>query len=200
MGTAVTLSHIVSAAASSSEAGFLNPSLVPAWSPTQQVQAYMNFSQMCPSHGLQCLTNCSSVDLFLGMQSCRNRLFQHASPVRSQVLKSAPVQAPLHSFTDPDRSLLHHDLPAGSKPPSDIHLLQYGILCGLHVDLCSNMHHHRLQGHSCLAMVFSTSCRGTSGQHLEHLLPLPHCSWCLQGSCSYVVSLLCSLAANTPVQ
>lgn len=122
------------------------------------------------------------------------------SPVRSQVLKSAPVQAPLHSFTDPDRSLLHHDLPAGSKPPSDIHLLQYGILCGLHVDLCSNMHHHRLQGHSCLAMVFSTSCRGTSGQHLEHLLPLPHCSWCLQGSCSYVVSLLCSLAANTPVQ
>lgn len=74
-----------------------------------------------------------------------------------------PVQDPLHRFTDPDRTLLHYQLRAGSKPPSDIHLLQHGVLCGPQMDLCSAVHHHRLQGHSCLAMVFNTVCRGTSG-------------------------------------
>jgi len=130
------------------------------------------------------------------VQSFRNRLLQHGSPMGSQVLPANLLQHGLHSLhgaTDPVRSLLQHGLPKGSQPPlGHIHLLWNGVLQGLQVDICSTVdlnglqgdslsHHdllHRLQGNICSG-IWGTSpsfctdlgvCRAVS---LTPLLRLP---------------------------
>ena len=103
----------------------------------------MNLSNMSPSHRLQFFTNCSSMGAFPWEQSFRNRLLQHGSLTRSQVLPA---------------NLLQHGLPMGSQPPSGIHVFWHGILHRLQMDLCSTLDLHGLQGHGCLTM----GCRGIS--------------------------------------
>jgi len=54
----------------------------------------------------------------------------------------------LHGSTGPAMSLLQCGLPTGSQPASGIHLPWRGVLRGLHVEICSTMDLHGLQGHS----------------------------------------------------
>jgi len=52
----------------------------------------------------------------------------------------------LHGSTGPGRNLLQHGLHTGSLPPSDIHLLWCGVLHALQVEICSSVDLHGLQG------------------------------------------------------
>ena len=54
----------------------------------------------------------------------------------------------LHRSTGPARSLIQHELPTGSQPPSGIHLLWHGVLHRVQVDIWSTMDLHGLQGDS----------------------------------------------------
>ena len=110
-----------------------------------------NFSNASPSHGLPFSMNCSSMGHSHGAQSFRNRLLQRGFPIELQVLPINLLQhglLSLHRSTGPGRSLLQHGLLAGSQPPSGTHLLQYGVLNRLQVDVCSTMDLHELQGDS----------------------------------------------------
>jgi len=64
-----------------------------------------------------------------------------------------------HRATGPARSLLQRGLSMGSQPPLGIHLLQHEVLRGMHVDICSTVDIHGLQGATCLTMVFPMGCR-----------------------------------------
>jgi len=72
MRVAVSSSHIVSAASSSSHS-----SPAPAWGPSHRRQFSTKFSYMGPSHRLQFSTNCSSVGPFHGVQSFRGHKSCH---------------------------------------------------------------------------------------------------------------------------
>lgn len=76
--------QVISATASSSERGTLPCFLVGC--PSHRTQSSRNFSNMNLSQGLQFFTNCSSVDPFHGVQSCRNKLLWCGSPTGTQVL------------------------------------------------------------------------------------------------------------------
>jgi len=166
MEVAVSSSHVVSAAVSSSGEGLLT--LCPCSSvgplPWETILHY--FSNASPSHGLQFFTNCSSVGPCHRVQSFRNRLLQCGSPTGSHALPAnllqrgsprgrkpcqetcSSVGSSLHGSTSPGRILLQHGIPMGSQPPSGIHLLWRGVLHELQVEICSTMDLHGLQGHS----------------------------------------------------
>lgn len=105
---------------------------------------------------------CTRVCPFHGVQSFRNTLFHCGCPMESQGLPQHLIQHGLLSM-DLTRSLLQPRLPRGSKTPSGIHLLRWGVLHGLQMDLCSTMalcrlqrdslthqgRHHGLQGNLC---------------------------------------------------
>ncbi|KAK4830649.1 hypothetical protein QYF61_012492 [Mycteria americana] len=133
MGVAVSSSHVVSAAPSSSGKGLLTLFPAPEWGPSHERQSCTNFSNVSPSRGLQFFMDCSGMRPFHGVQSFRNRLLQHGSPAGSQVLPA---------------KLLQCGLPMGSQPPLGIHLLQRGVLHGLQVHICSTVNLHGLQGDS----------------------------------------------------
>jgi len=138
----------------------------PMWGPSHARQSSTNCSNVSPSHGLQVFTNCSTVGPFHRLQPFRNRLLQCGSTMGSQVLPASLLWGGilfLHGSTGPARSLLLHELPMGSQPPSGTHLLRCGVLCALQVEICSTVdlhglqvdnlpHHgllHRLQGNLC---------------------------------------------------
>jgi len=125
MGFAVSSSHIISAAPSSSHS-----SPVPAWDPSHGTQSSVNFSNMSPSYGLQFFMNCSSVGPFHGVQSFGTWLLQR------------------WSSTGPASSLLQRGLSTGSQHHLGIHLLLCGVLRGRQVDVCSTVDLHGLQGDS----------------------------------------------------
>jgi len=91
----VSSSQVVSAASSSSRGGFLL--LFPCSSvgciPLETV--LHELLQHESSHGLQLFTNYSIIGLFQGVQSFRNRVFQHGSPTGSQVLPGNLLQCGL---------------------------------------------------------------------------------------------------------
>ncbi|KAK4818814.1 hypothetical protein QYF61_019743 [Mycteria americana] len=87
--------------------------------PSHRRQSSTNFSNVGPSHSLQFFKNCSSVVPFHRVQSFRN--------------KTAPAWLP-SGVTVPARSLLQRRLSMGSQLPlGHIHLLQHGVLYGLHL-------------------------------------------------------------------
>jgi len=92
-GIAVSSSHIVSAAPSSS-----NSSQAPAWSPSHGKDSSMNYTNMGPSHGLQFFMSCFRVGPFHRVQSFRNRLLQRGSPMGSQALSGNLLQHGLLSI------------------------------------------------------------------------------------------------------
>lgn len=151
MGTNIILSYIVSAAPFSSEAGLLIPSLFqhgvlpmgcrPTWIfPTYVFPLDSSASWTAPV---------LPQDAVLQQQSV-------LACVPCEVTSPAPVQALLHSFTDPDRSLLHHKLPAGSKSPSDVLLLQHGVPLWAADGSRSTVH--------------PIGCKGTATYGLQHSL------------------------------
>ena len=162
MGIAVSLSHILSSASSSSLSF-----LAPVWSSSCRRQSSTDFSSMSPSHGLQFFMNYSRICPFHGVQSFRSRLFQRASPAGSQVLPAnllqhgllfpwvhrscqqpAPAQA-LHGVT---ASFEHPPAPAWGPPrAAGGHLLHRGRPWAAGGQSTS---------------VFSTGCRGISAQVL----------------------------------
>jgi len=134
MGVALSSSHVVSVASSSSGEDSSHSAPAPAWLPT---------TGYSPSE-----TDCCSVGLLRGHKPCQ----QTSSSVGSSLLGS----------TGPASSLLQHGLPTASQSPSGIHLLWCGILLGcrwISVPLQISM---SCRAKACLAMVFSMGCRGIS--------------------------------------
>ena len=94
-----------------------------------------------PSHNLQFLMSCSSVDLFHGVQSYRSSLLQFGSLMELQVLPTNLFQ---HGLFSPH---LHGSLP-GAYSISGLpwlslhqaHLCQCGPLHGLHMDFCFHIY------------------------------------------------------------
>jgi len=103
------------------------------------------------------LTNCSRVDLYPGVQSFRNRLFQHGPPTRSQVLpvNLSSVDSCLHGSTGPARS-------TGCPWGHSLLWISTGLWSSMgcrwrSVPLWTSM---GCSGTTCLTMVLSTGCRG----------------------------------------
>jgi len=169
MEVAVSSSHIVSAAPSSSGGGLLT--LFPCSSmgslPGQTVLheflqhgsfpwatvLHKLFQHVVPSMGCSPSgTDCSSVGSPWGHKSCQETF--------------SIVGSSLHGSTGPGRSLIQHRLPTGSQPPSGIHLMRHGVFPRLQVDICSTMHLHGLQGdslphHGLLHRLQGNLCSGT---------------------------------------
>ena len=88
-------------------------------------QSSANLSNLSPSHGLHCSTNCSSAGPFHGVQPFRNTPLQWGSPAGSQLLPAELLQPgllspPLHSSTAPLATApleAEGGLPTGSQPP-----------------------------------------------------------------------------------
>jgi len=93
MGVVVILSCIVSAAHSSSHCA---PML--AGDPSHGRQSSMNYSNVGPSNGLPFFMSISSMGPFHRVQSFRNRLLQHGSPMGPQAL---PANLLRHGFLSP---------------------------------------------------------------------------------------------------
>lgn len=98
------------------------------------------------------------------MQSFRSRLLQCGSAMGSQVLQAHLLQqSPLSmghiSYKEP---ALARGLPMASQPPLGFHQLLCSILHGIQINLCSTVDFQRLQGHSCLTVIFTTGSRGMS--------------------------------------
>lgn len=145
----------------------------------------MNFSRISPSHGLQFLTNCSSMGPSQGLHSFRYRLLWCGSPIGSPVLPASPLVC---GFLSP---WVH--MPSQEPVPG---WASHGVTVSAgHIrDLGSSMGYRST---AWLTMVFPTACRGSA--HLQHLDPLLllllHSPWCLQSCCFHIFSILCYLVA-----
>jgi len=134
MRVAVSSSHVVPAAPSSSEGGFLTLFPCSSMGSLPQETVLHKMLQCGPFPRMQSLRNCCSVGPLWGHKSC---------------LKTcSSVSSSLHGSTGPGRSLLQHRLFTVSQPPSGIHQLQRGVLHRLQVDICSTVDLHGLQRHS----------------------------------------------------
>jgi len=174
-GLAVSLSHVLSAAPSSS---LSSPASV--WGPTHGRQSSINFSNAGPSHRLQFFTNCSSMGPF------------HVSFPRGLVLQeqTAAVWVP-HEVTGPARkpALVWASLHGVTASFWSMHLLQCGVLHGLQVDICSTMDlqglqgdslphhglHHGLQGNFCSSTWSTSLLSFFTDLGVHRVVPLTYC-------------------------
>jgi len=134
----------------------------------------MNFSNVCPSHGLQLFTNCPSVGPSHGVQSFRNRLLQRGSPMGSHTLSANLLRCGLlsprvrRSWQEPAPARAPHGVTASFRHPpapawGPFHRLQVENLLhvGLHGVQGDNLPHHglhhKLQGKVLCSGISSTS-------------------------------------------
>jgi len=152
MGVAVSSSHLVSAAPSSSGGGLLT---------------------LCPCSSVRSLPRETVLH-----ELPQRGSFPRAAVLQEQ---AAPVWVPprqghkpcqqtcsgmgtsLHGSISPGRSLLQRGLPTESQPPSGIHLLWHGVpSTGCRWRSAPPWTSMGCRGTACLTMVFSTGCRGIS--------------------------------------
>ena len=143
--------HIVSAAPSCSGGDSSHSAPAQTWRPSHRRQFSTNFASMGASRELQFFMDCYTVGPSRWVQFFRNRLLQCGSPAWSQVLpanllRHGLVSPWLHrSWQEPAPARASHRVTASF---GCIHLLQCGVLQGLHVDICSTIDIHELQGDS----------------------------------------------------
>jgi len=140
MGVAVSSSHVVSAASSSSLSA-----PAPAWLPSHGRQFFMNFSSVSPSHGAQ---------------SFRNRLLQRGSSRGHKPCQQtcSGVGSSLHGSAGPGRSLLQRGAPHSLLRAFTCSGVGSSLGCAwrsapLWASMCC-------RGTACLTRVCSAGCRG----------------------------------------
>jgi len=128
MGVAVSSSHVVSAAPSSSGGRLFTLFPCSSVKSLSREAVLHKFPNVSPSHGLQLFTNCPRVGPSHGVQSFRNRLLQRGSPTGSQAVLVNLLRRGLLSpwvrrtWQEPAPARVPHGVTASSG----IHLLWHG--------------------------------------------------------------------------
>jgi len=200
---------IHSSRTASATSSSLHYSPVPTWGPSHGRQS-TKFSSVSPSHGLQFFVTVPVWALFMcpfyRLQSFRNELLQHGSPVGSQVLPANLLQrgawAPV--FTGPQvlpkacssaESPYGHSLPWPSTCSSIVlqNLTMQVSICFL---LLTSM---GCMGTACLTMVFTTGCGGISAPAPGAPLPHPSSLTLVSAGLFHTFSLFSSGCCHFPL-
>lgn len=152
----------------------------PEWGPSYRTQSSINFSSVNLFHRLH-FCCCSSVCSFHGVKFFRSTLLHCGSPTGSCVLPADLLQCRL-LFLKIHRPCQR---PAAAWASGGV-TTSFGHSSPPWTSMgCMDT------GTACLTTVFTTGCRKSLLQCLEHLFPLLfHWPWCLQSCFSHTVSLL----------
>ncbi|KAK4827417.1 hypothetical protein QYF61_017847 [Mycteria americana] len=134
----------------------------PAWVPHGR-QSSTNFSSVRPSHRLQFFMNCSSVGCSPSGTDCSSVGPPQGHKPCQQTCSSVGSSLSMghRSCQEPAPAWASHGVTASF---GCIHLLRYGVLNGLQVDICSTMDLHGLEVDICSTM----DLHGLQGDSLPH--------------------------------